>query len=102
MKTAPVPHIPAPVSHVPVPGLQEEDDDEEEVVPADEPNSFLKCNQIWDKVQSHPKFVSGEIDMDNLCSELRAKAKCSEKGVVVDKKDVDTILNKPIPSMWGL
>ncbi|KAJ6261189.1 hypothetical protein Dda_3857 [Drechslerella dactyloides] len=85
------------------PGLQEEDDDEEEeVVPADEPNSFLKCNQIWDKVQSHPKFVSGEIDMDNLCSELRAKAKCSEKGVVVDKKDVDTILNKPVPSMWGL
>ncbi|KAK6354987.1 DNA-binding transcription factor yap1 [Orbilia brochopaga] len=90
------------VPHAPAPGLQEEDDDEEEVVPADEPNSFLKCNQIWDKVQSHPKFVSGEIDMDNLCSELRAKAKCSEKGVVVDKKDVDTILNKPIPSMWGL
>ncbi|RVD88632.1 uncharacterized protein DFL_002809 [Arthrobotrys flagrans] len=85
-----------------VPGLIEDDDDEEEVVPADEPNSFLKCNQIWDKVQSHPKFASGEIDMDNLCSELRAKAKCSEKGVVVDKKDVDKILNKPIPSMWGL
>ncbi|KAF3172842.1 DNA-binding transcription factor yap1 [Orbilia oligospora] len=84
------------------PGLNEDDDDEEEVVPADEPNSFLKCNQIWDKVQSHPKFASGEIDMDNLCSELRAKAKCSEKGVVVDKKDVDKILNKPIPSMWGL
>ncbi|KAK6536656.1 DNA-binding transcription factor yap1 [Arthrobotrys megalospora] len=84
------------------PGLNEDDDDDEEVVPADEPNSFLKCNQIWDKVQSHPKFASGEIDMDNLCSELRAKAKCSEKGVVVDKKDVDKILNKPIPSMWGL
>ncbi|KAK6361501.1 DNA-binding transcription factor yap1 [Orbilia blumenaviensis] len=84
------------------PGLKDDDDDEEEVVPADEPNSFMKCNQIWDKVQSHPKFASGEIDMDNLCSELRAKAKCSEKGVVVDKKDVDKILNKPIPSMWGL
>ncbi|EPS41511.1 hypothetical protein H072_4550 [Dactylellina haptotyla CBS 200.50] len=84
------------------PGLNEEEDEDEEVVPADEPNSFLKCNQIWDKVQSHPKYASGEIDMDNLCTELRAKAKCSEKGVVVDKKDVDTILNKPIPSMWGL
>ncbi|KAF3904036.1 hypothetical protein AA313_de0208702 [Arthrobotrys entomopaga] len=87
--------------HPTVPGLEENDDDEE-VVPADEPNSFLKCTQIWDKVQSHPKFASGEIDMDNLCTELRAKAKCSEKGVVVDKKEVDKILNKPVPSMWGL
>ncbi|KAK6503186.1 DNA-binding transcription factor yap1 [Arthrobotrys musiformis] len=101
----PTPPVTTGEKHKPsAPGLNddEDDDDEEEVVPADEPNSFLKCNQIWDKVQSHPKFASGEIDMDNLCSELRAKAKCSEKGVVVDKKDVDKILNKPIPSMWGL
>ena len=35
---------------------------------------------------------NGEIDIDNLCSELRAKAKCSEGGAVVDKKDVDKIL----------
>jgi len=84
------------------PGLNEDEDDDDEVVPADDPNSFLKCTQIWDKVQSHPKYASGEIDMDNLCTELRAKAKCSEKGVVVDKNDVDKILNKPIPSMWGL
>ncbi|KAF3936791.1 hypothetical protein ABW19_dt0203322 [Dactylella cylindrospora] len=89
-------------SKITAPGLNDEDDEEEEVVPADEPNSLLKCNQIWDKVQSHPKFASGEIDMDNLCSELRSKAKCSESGVVVDKKDVDQILNKPIPSLWGL
>ncbi|KAF3917859.1 hypothetical protein ABW20_dc0106764 [Dactylellina cionopaga] len=84
------------------PGLNEDEDDDDEVVPADDPNSLLKCNQIWDKVQSHPKYASGEIDMDNLCSELRSKAKCSEKGVVIDKKDVEKILNKPIPSMWGL
>lgn len=45
-----------------------------------------------DRLQSMEKFRNGEIDVDNLCSELRRKAKCSEGGAVVDVKDVDTIL----------
>ena len=79
----------------------------EEVVPDnDRP---MTCNKIWsvlspqfqttfadfdnrDRLQSMEKFRNGEIDIDNLCSELRAKAKCSEGGAVVDKKDVDKIL----------
>jgi AP-1-like factor len=52
----------------------------------------MTCNKIWDRLQSMEKFRNGEIDIDNLCSELRAKAKCSEGGAVVDKKDVDIIL----------
>ena len=27
--------------------------------------------------------------MDSLCSDLRKKAKCSEGGVVLDKKDIE-------------
>ncbi|KIW14856.1 hypothetical protein PV08_07641 [Exophiala spinifera] len=62
----------------------------EEVVPDnDKP---MTCNKIWDRLQSMEKFRNGEIDIDNLCSELRSKAKCSEGGAVVDKKDVDKIL----------
>jgi AP-1-like transcription factor len=38
------------------------------------------------------KFRSGEIDIDNLCNDLRAKARCSEGGAVVHQKDVDNIL----------
>ncbi|KAI1608810.1 fungal AP-1-like factor [Exophiala viscosa] len=52
----------------------------------------MSCNKIWDRLQSMEKFRNGEIDIDNLCSELRAKAKCSEGGAVVDRKDVDKIL----------
>lgn len=81
----------------------------DEVVPdTDKP---MTCNKIWyvsqlygrqrstnrdirDRLQSMEKFRNGEIDIDNLCSELRAKAKCSEGGAVVDKKDVDKILGK--------
>ncbi|RMZ80935.1 hypothetical protein DV737_g2787, partial [Chaetothyriales sp. CBS 132003] len=67
-------------------------EDGDEVVPDnDRP---MSCNKIWDRLQSMEKFRNGEIDIDNLCSELRAKAKCSEGGAVVDKKDVDKILSK--------
>jgi len=62
----------------------------EEVVPDNE--KPMSCNKIWDRLQSMEKFRNGEIDIDNLCSELRAKAKCSEGGAVVDRKDVDKIL----------
>ena len=44
------------------------------------------------RLHSMEKFRNGEIDIDDLCSELRAKAKCSEGGGVVDRKDVDNIL----------
>jgi AP-1-like factor len=89
------------------------DDDEEEVVPADDPKQMLSCNKIWfvipfvrvgqgslivnrfrDRISSHPRFVSGELDMDGLCSELRSKAKCSEVGVVVAENDVQEVLGK--------
>ena len=74
---------------------------------------LVTCNKIWlvalstevvasssadiftrDRLQSMEKFRNGEIDVDNLCSELRAKARCSEGGAVVDEKDVDKILGK--------
>ncbi|KIX03875.1 uncharacterized protein Z518_07428 [Rhinocladiella mackenziei CBS 650.93] len=70
--------------------VEEAKNGNEEVVPNnDKP---MTCNKIWDRLQSMEKFRNGEIDIDNLCSELRAKAKCSEGGAVVDKKDVDKIL----------
>ena len=30
--------------------------------------------------------------MDDLCSQLKAKAKCSGKGAMIDQEDVDRIL----------
>jgi AP-1-like factor len=45
-----------------------------------------------DKLSNRPDFKDGTIDIDNLCSELRSKARCSESGVVVDHKDVEQAL----------
>jgi len=95
-------------------------DDEAFMVHAKPDTNLMSCNKIWyviphllrarrtrlfsseisltgncrDRISAHPKFASGELDMDSLCSELRSKAKCSETGVVVGQKDVEEVLSK--------
>ena len=46
-------------------------------------------------MQRSQKVQSGEVDMDDLCIQLKAKAKCSGSGAVIDQKDVDAILGPP-------
>lgn len=67
-----------------------EDDEKDEVVPA--PEQTLKCSEIWDRITAHPRYT--EIDIDGLCTELKSKAKCSEKGVVLNADDVSTLIEK--------
>ena len=50
----------------------------------------MRRNQL----QSNPDFQEGKFDLDGLCSELRAKARCSESGVMVDQDHVDAALRK--------
>lgn len=71
-----------------------QDGDEDEVVPGEDPNNLLSCHKIWDKLQNRQDFKDGTIDIDGLCTELRAKARCSESGVVVDSKDVEAALKR--------
>ncbi|CCE72845.1 Piso0_000444 [Millerozyma farinosa CBS 7064] len=67
-------------------GLDENDD----VVPA--PEKTMPCSEIWDRITSHPKYT--ELDIDSLCNELKAKAKCSERGVVINSADVNQLLEQ--------
>jgi AP-1-like factor len=68
--------------------------EEDEVVPGEDQSQMLSCTKIWDRLQSMERFRNGEIDVDNLCSELRTKARCSEGGVVVNLNDVDDIMGR--------
>ena len=61
-----------------------------EIVPA--PEKGLKCSEIWERITNHPKYT--EIDIDGLCLELKSKAKCSERGVVVNSTDVNQLLEQ--------
>ncbi|KAL3240332.1 DNA-binding transcription factor YAP1 [Nakaseomyces bracarensis] len=77
-----------------VPDLSVDSDDEENddsVVPSRD-DGLLRCSEIWDRITAHPKY--SDIDIDGLCSELMAKAKCSERGVVINADDVQVALNK--------
>lgn len=78
-------------------------EDEAFMVQAKPDTKLMTCNKIWDRISAHPKFASGELDMDTLCTELRSKAKCSETGVVVGQKDVEEVLSKAglKPETWG-
>lgn len=71
-----------------------QDGADDEVVPGEDINQMLNCHKIWDKLSNRADFKDGTIDIDNLCSELRAKARCSESGVVVDHKDVEAALKR--------
>ncbi|KAL8822389.1 MAG: hypothetical protein Q9191_006873 [Dirinaria sp. TL-2023a] len=59
------------------------------------PKQFLTCDKLWERVHSSDKVTSGAVEMDDLCSQLKAKAKCSGKGAVIDQDDVDRILGPP-------
>lgn len=82
-----------------------------ELGPKDDKNQFVACDKLWfghcvsamlncsanllrsrDRVQTSEKVKNGEADMDDLCSQLKSKAKCSGKGVTIDQRDVDRIL----------
>lgn len=70
------------------PSSNSKSDDDNEVVPA--PETTYKCSEIWNRITSHPRYT--EIDIDGLCAELKNKAKCSEKGVVINSTDVNALL----------
>lgn len=70
--------------------IREEEDDDNSVVPA--PEKTVRCSEIWDRITSHPKYT--EIDIDGLCNELKSKAKCSERGVVLNSADVNQLLEQ--------
>ncbi|GMG18900.1 unnamed protein product [Ambrosiozyma monospora] len=68
-------------------------DDDFKAVP-DNTGSLMKCSQIWERITSHPRF--SDLDIDGLCHELKQKAKCSEKGVVVDGAAVGEVLKSAL------
>ncbi|CCD23767.1 DNA-binding transcription factor YAP1 NDAI_0C01060 [Naumovozyma dairenensis CBS 421] len=70
---------------------QENNDFDDFIVPSRD-GGLLRCSEIWDRITAHPKY--SELDIDGLCSELMTKAKCSERGVVVNAEDVQMALTK--------
>ena len=54
-----------------------------------------------DRVQTSAVARSGAIDMDDLCAQLKSKARCSGNGAVIDQADIDKILGPPAGDQDG-
>jgi len=65
-----------------------DDEDDNLVVPSD--GKFFTCSEIWDRITSNPKL--SDVDLDNLCMELKTKARCSERGVLIKEEDLNKAL----------
>ncbi|KAF9422414.1 DNA-binding transcription factor yap1 [Entomortierella beljakovae] len=62
------------------------------LLPLAENEKAIPCPQVWEHIAKHPNF--DDADIDELCTELKAKAKCSGHGPVISLSDVDTLMNK--------
>ncbi|OBZ87625.1 hypothetical protein A0J61_04341 [Choanephora cucurbitarum] len=53
-------------------------------------DGFISCSEVWAKISAHPRFE--EFDVDELCDEIRKRAKCSRNGPVFEEHDVIEVL----------
>ncbi|KAI9335813.1 transcription factor PAP1-domain-containing protein, partial [Pilaira anomala] len=63
-------------------------------VPLQEPGTvdLISCSTVWSRMESHPLFE--KFDLDELCNELKKKAKCSKTGPVFEEYEVQGVLDK--------
>ncbi|KAG0371756.1 DNA-binding transcription factor yap1, partial [Mortierella sp. AD032] len=60
--------------------------------PLDENERALPCPEVWEHIAKHPNF--DDADIDDLCAEMKSKAKCSGHGPVIPVKEVTNIMNR--------
>ncbi|KAI8884365.1 hypothetical protein K501DRAFT_247886 [Backusella circina FSU 941] len=53
---------------------------------------LIPYTQIWEKLSEHPNF--DEFDMNELCEELKKKARCSGTGPVIPESELNIVLTR--------
>lgn len=58
----------------------------------DTPNKdLISCSVVWNRMAQHPLF--NKFDLEELCDELKKRAKCSRTGPVFEEYEVDEVLD---------
>jgi hypothetical protein len=52
---------------------------------------LISCSQVWQRIAKHPMF--DQFNVDDLCDELRRRAKCSRTGPVFEEHEVQEVLD---------
>jgi hypothetical protein len=60
--------------------------------PLEENERALPCPEVWEHIAKHPNF--DDADIDDLCAEMKAKAKCSGHGPVIPVNEVNKIMDR--------
>ncbi|KAF9362563.1 DNA-binding transcription factor yap1 [Mortierella sp. NVP85] len=84
----PVGQVTPVLTGVPVP----EDAQKHELQPLGENEKAIPCTQAWEYLAKHPNF--DDADIDDLCTDMKTKAKCSGHGPVIALTDMDNMMNK--------
>lgn len=53
---------------------------------------LVPCPKVWERLSEHPNF--DKFDLDQLCEELKRKAKCSYDGPVFEEKELAEVIRK--------
>ncbi|KAF9578335.1 DNA-binding transcription factor yap1 [Lunasporangiospora selenospora] len=87
--------LPTPAQEVATPIMSTDECDEKtphRLPPLGENEAAIPCPQVWEHIAKHPKF--DDADIDELCAELKSKAKCSGHGPVIALSDVDKLMSR--------
>jgi len=80
------------VQDQPFTGKVEEANKKFTLPPLEENEKAIPCPQAWEHIAKHPNF--DDVDIDDLCKELKSKAKCSGHGPMIALSDVDKLMNR--------
>jgi AP-1-like transcription factor len=62
--------------------------------PADSESHLLSASATWDLLQSHPLYLSGAVDVGEVCERLKKMAKCDGMGPMFEEEEVRKVIEE--------
>ncbi len=58
------------------------------------PNQLLSASATWDLLQSHPLYLSGAVDIGEVCERLKKMARCDGMGPMFEEDEVRKVIEE--------
>ena len=55
---------------------------------------MLSASATWDLLQSHPLYLSGAVDIGEVCDRLKKMAKCERMGPMFEEDEVRKVIEE--------
>jgi hypothetical protein len=65
---------------------------EHRLPPLGQDEKAIPCPEAWQHLAKHPKF--DDVDIDELCVDMKSKAKCSGHGPVFPLTDINNLMTR--------